>query len=391
MGANKYHVPLILYNISFNVFIKECETGSVFTCVTLEADPETRIHFKQLSWEVTPENSIRGWVGETSITQPHWRTMDSVEYISEWSQLRDEEAGDFIHQHMAHWLKTVEPYTKVTGARPWTKATNVEPLTKVSSGTDWAIAMVAMSPPHLNQSAPWPHSLVAQMVKSLPAMWETWVRSLGWMIHWRRKWQPPPVFLPGKSHGWRSLAGYSPWGRTELEITERLHFHLHSTLTNHLMPFFQEEFSLSWGCKNRLLNGTPLQYSCLEKSHGRWSLEGCSPWGRWGSDTTEQLHLHFSLSCIAEGNGNPLQCFAWRIPGTGEPGGLPTMGSHRVGHDWSDLVVVTHERGKLCLVCQEVGLLCFSTLIISAFCSKYTHSFLILCLEILPQINGFKK
>ena len=44
------------------------------------------------------------------------------------------------------------------------------------------------------------------------------------------------------------------------------------------------------------------------KSHGRRSLVGCSPWGRWGSDTTEWLHFHFSLSCIGEGNGNPLQC-----------------------------------------------------------------------------------
>ena len=43
------------------------------------------------------------------------------------------------------------------------------------------------------------------------------------------------------------------------------------------------------------------------KSHGQRSLEGCSPWGRWGSDTTEQLHFHFSLSCIGEGNGNPLK------------------------------------------------------------------------------------
>ena len=43
------------------------------------------------------------------------------------------------------------------------------------------------------------------------------------------------------------------------------------------------------------------------KSHGQRSLEGCSPWGRWGSDTTEQLHFHFSLSCIGERNGNPLQ------------------------------------------------------------------------------------
>ena len=42
------------------------------------------------------------------------------------------------------------------------------------------------------------------------------------------------------------------------------------------------------------------------KSHGRRSLEGSSPWGCWGSDTTERLHFHFSLSCIGEGNGNPL-------------------------------------------------------------------------------------
>ena len=55
--------------------------------------------------------------------------------------------------------------------------------------------------------------------------------------------------------------------------------------------------------------------------------------GREELDTTEQLHYHFSLSCIGEGNGNPLQCLAWRIPGTGEPGGPPSMGSHRVGHD----------------------------------------------------------
>ena len=44
------------------------------------------------------------------------------------------------------------------------------------------------------------------------------------------------------------------------------------------------------------------------KSHGRRSLVGCSPWGRLESDTTERLHFHFSLSCIGEGNGNPLQC-----------------------------------------------------------------------------------
>ena len=73
------------------------------------------------------------------------------------------------------------------------------------------------------------------------------------------------------------------------------------------------------------------------KSHGWRSLVGCSPWGRWESDTTEQLHFHFSLSCIGEGNGNPVQGSCLENPGAVEPGGLPSMGSHRVGHDWSSL------------------------------------------------------
>ena len=53
------------------------------------------------------------------------------------------------------------------------------------------------------------------------------------------------------------------------------------------------------------------------KSHGRKSLGGCSPWGRWESDTTEWLHFHFSLSCLGEGNGNPLQCSCLENPRDG--------------------------------------------------------------------------
>ena len=67
---------------------------------------------------------------------------------------------------------------------------------------------------------------------------------------WRKQWHPTPVLLPGKSHGWRSL-------------------------------------------------------------------EGCSPWGRWGSDTAERLHFQFSLSCIGGGNGNPLQCSCLENPRDG--------------------------------------------------------------------------
>ena len=53
------------------------------------------------------------------------------------------------------------------------------------------------------------------------------------------------------------------------------------------------------------------------KSHGQRSLVGCSPWGRYESDTTEGLHFHFSLSCIGEGNGNPLQCSCLENPRDG--------------------------------------------------------------------------
>ena len=96
---------------------------------------------------------------------------------------------------------------------------------------------------------------------------------------WRRQWHPTPVLFPGKSHGWRSLVGCSPWGCEESDLSERLHF-------------------------------------------------------------------HFSLSCLGEGNGNPSSVLAWRIPGMGEPGGLPSMGSHRVRHNWSDSAAAAAAAGN---------------------------------------------
>ena len=62
--------------------------------------------------------------------------------------------------------------------------------------------------------------LVAQMVKNLSAMQGTMVQPLGQEDPWRKNWQLTPVFLPGESHGRRSLAGYSPWGHKELDTTE---------------------------------------------------------------------------------------------------------------------------------------------------------------------------
>ena len=75
---------------------------------------------------------------------------------------------------------------------------------------------------------------------------------------WRRQWHPTPVLLPGKSHGRRSLVGYSPWGHEESDTTERLHFH----------------FSLSCIGEG---NGNPLQCSCLEnpRDGGAWWAAVC--------------------------------------------------------------------------------------------------------------------
>ena len=58
---------------------------------------------------------------------------------------------------------------------------------------------------------------------------------------------------------------------------------------------------------------------------------GCSPWGRKESDTTERLHFHFHA--LEKEMATHSSVLAWRIPGTGEPGGLPIMGSHKVRHD----------------------------------------------------------
>ena len=84
-------------------------------------------------------------------------------------------------------------------------------------------------------------------------------------------------------------------------------------------------------------NGTPLQYSCLENpmDGGAWwaAVHGVAKSQTWLSDFTFTFHFH----ALEKEMATHSSILAWRIPGTGEPGGLPSMGSHRVGHDWSDL------------------------------------------------------
>ena len=84
-------------------------------------------------------------------------------------------------------------------------------------------------------------------------------------------------------------------------------------------------------------NGTPLQYFCLESpmDRGAWwaAVHGVAMSRTRLSDFTFTFHFH----ALEEEMATHSSVLAWRIPGTGEPDGLPSMGSHRVGHDWSDL------------------------------------------------------
>ena len=81
------------------------------------------------------------------------------------------------------------------------------------------------------------------------------------------------------------------------------------------MPFVSTCLLIIMGFKFTLL--CPCLTSCPGGLLAQRSLVGCSPWGRWESDTTERLHFHFSLSCIGEGNGNPLQCSCLENPRDG--------------------------------------------------------------------------
>ena len=126
-----------------------------------------------------------------------------------------------------------------------------------------------------------------------------------------RQWHPTPVLLPGKSHGWRSLLGCSPWGRQESDTTEQLPFHF------------------SFSCIGEG-NGTPLQYSCLENPMG-----GGACWAAVHGVTKSRTRLSnfpftFHFHALEKEMATHSSVLS---PGTGEPGGLPSMGSHRVGHD----------------------------------------------------------
>ena len=109
---------------------------------------------------------------------------------------------------------------------------------------------------------------------------------------------------------------------------------------NILDPFHQKRVEIHFDWDRYMFgegNGTPLQNSCLENpmDGGAWwdAVHGVAKSRTRLSDFTFTFHFH----ALEKEMATHASVLAWRIPGTGEPGGLPSMGSHRVGHDWSDL------------------------------------------------------
>ena len=90
-------------------------------------------------------------------------------------------------------------------------------------------------------------------------------------------------------------------------------------------------------CTIALIQWLPTPVLLPGKSHGQRSLVGCSPWGPWVRTRLSDFTFTFHLHALEKEMAAHSSVLAWRIPGTREPGGLLSMGSHRVGHDWSDL------------------------------------------------------
>ena len=133
-------------------------------------------------------------------------------------------------------------------------------------------------------------------------------------------------------------------------FTNWLQIHFLVCYTHQTMSSLRAGILLGCLLCSREGNGTPLQYSCLENpvDGGAWkaAVHGVAEGRTWLSDFTFTIHFH----ALEKEMATHSSVLAWRIPGTGEPIGLLSMGSHRVGHNWSDLAAAAavycahHER-----------------------------------------------
>ena len=128
------------------------------------------------------------------------------------------------------------------------------------------------------------------------------------------------------------------------QLWELLRLLLLSRSLTSLVKFLPVDFQLSKGTsRRRRWHPTPVLLP--GKSHGRRSLVGCSPWSCYESDTTERLHFHFHT--LEKKMATHSSVLAWKIPGMEEPGGRPSMESHRIRHDWSDIAAAAAARELL--------------------------------------------
>ena len=144
---------------------------------------------------------------------------------------------------------------------------------------------------------PWTEEPVRLQSMGLLRVGDDWVTSLSLFtfMHWRRKWQPTPVFLPGESQGRWSLLGCCLWSCTELDVTEATAAAAglkESSLVAQMLPSICNagDLGLIWVRKipwRRKWQPTPVFLP--EESHGQRRLAGYSPWGLKESDTTERL------------------------------------------------------------------------------------------------------
>ena len=115
-------------------------------------------------------------------------------------------------------------------------------------------------------------SLVAQTVKRLPTMWQTWVQSLDWKDLLEKEMATHSQFLPGKSHGRRNPVGYSPWGHRESDTTEQLYFSHNDT---------KPQTQLEWGlCKSNWYFEEEVrcfcsQFSIVTLGTSRYAINSC--------------------------------------------------------------------------------------------------------------------
>ena len=146
-------------------------------------------------------------------------------------------------------------------------------------------------------------------------------------------------WLMKKQHAFQILK----FSATNLLI-EKLHKQLNITFVEHLLPSMCFYMHCTWSLSHAQLcdpkdcsRQAPLSMGILQARILEWVATSSSRGSSQPSDQTQFSHIAGIGFTIGERNGNPLQYSCWRIPGTEEPGGLPSVGSHRVRHDWSDL------------------------------------------------------